>query len=628
MLEKIREGSQGFWAKAILGLVIITFALAGVGSYLNTKGDEPVATVNGQEIGYSSFERAYQSERSRMESQYGEQFADLAADAGYLKQFRQSILDRLIADVLLDQAATDLGIRISAEQIKKQIVGMKEFQLDGKFDNERYLMVLRQVGYQPSDFRDYLRGEMTRQQVKQALMGSDFALVNEVEEAYSLQQQTRDIRYFNVAANQFASAVSVSDDEVNNYYQTNIAQYDTEEKVSLAYVELTLDDLLTDIKVTDEEAEAYYQANIGNYGTEGQRKVAHILIEMGEDEDAALASAESVLAKIEAGEDFAALATEFSADTFSAEDGGELDWFVRGDMDPAFEEAAFAMETAGSISPVIKSTFGYHIIKLIEAKKAQTTPFAEVKEDVVKSLKNERGLDKLYALHQRMSEVAFEVPDSLVEVADIAGKSIQQTSLFTSQSAPAPFDAGRLLNVAFSEELIHQGVNSEVIEAGADHIIVFRVNEHEAVRTKSIDEVKDSIMASLSADKQQAAAAQWSNGIVAQLQAGEDVSSLLSEKSIEWQEQAELARFGGNSVAQEVVTESFKLAPAVPKVVELASGNVAVVEVTKVNQAEKIEDNQLTALQTRLASAKSQQTLMGYVASLKANAEIKISTQI
>lgn len=630
MLEKIREGSQGFWAKAILGLVCITFALAGVGSYLNTRGEQPVATVNGTEIGANTFEKAYQNERARLESQYGDSFADLAADSGYLKQIRQSVLDRLIAETLFEQTAEKMGLRISAEQIKQRIVNMKEFQLDGKFNNDTYLAILRQVGYQPSTFRDTMRSDMTRQQVIQALLGTDFALSSEAEQVYQLQQQTRDIRYIQVPGSDFADQVSVSDEEINEYYQGHISQFDTQEKISLDYVELDIDDLLAGIDVSDDEINQYYQDNLDTFRTEGQRKVAHILVEFGDDEDAAKQTAQDVLAKVKAGDDFSELAAQYSADISSAENGGELDWFSKGDMDPAFEEAAFAMTDAGQVSGVVKSSFGFHIIKLLDSKLEQVTPLADAREQVIASVKQDKAINKLYSLHQRMAEVAFEVPDNLDEVAEIAGKKVQTTALFTRNDAPELFNQPAILNDVFTDEIVYQGVNSEVKEVGNNHLVVYRMHEHEAVRTRSIDEVKTQITETLTADKMQQAAVDWAQSLLAELNDGQDVSAKLAEKSVEWKEQKAMPRYG-SPVAPAISNEAFKLSTADKSnraVVEISGGDAALVEVTQINSAEAADDTQLAGLKQRLQSMKSQQAMGSFVEALKAQADIEVFSKI
>lgn len=185
MLEKIREGSQGFWAAAILGLVILSFVFAGVGGYISS-GEPAAAKVNGEEISVVALERAYESERRRLESQFGEAFSALAADAEYLKQFRQSVLDRLIGDKLIEQAAKQMGLRVSEAQIIDAVVNMPEFQIGGEFNNDRFQAIVRQAGFQTNTFRDYMRTDMTRRQVSNALLGSEFALPGETQAAHLL----------------------------------------------------------------------------------------------------------------------------------------------------------------------------------------------------------------------------------------------------------------------------------------------------------------------------------------------------------------------------------------------------------------------------------------------------------
>lgn len=176
MLENIRESSQGLTAKIILGLVILTFALAGIGSYTNSV-DTSVAEVNGQKITLDAFNKAYQSQRNRMAQQFGEMFETLSADSTYMANFRNGVLDNLINEKLIDQNIGNLAIRVSDNRIKQTIREMPEFQVDGVFDNNRYLAIINQSGfYQSSDFRDYLRVEMTRRQLTQALVATEFNL--------------------------------------------------------------------------------------------------------------------------------------------------------------------------------------------------------------------------------------------------------------------------------------------------------------------------------------------------------------------------------------------------------------------------------------------------------------------
>ncbi len=623
MLERIREGSQGPWAMGILVLVILSFVFAGVGSYINSSASGAAANVNGDEIGLDELERAYQNERSRMESQFGEAFATLASDTAYLQNFRRGILDRLVSEKLLDQAAQDLGLRVSDEQIKLAIVGMKEFQVDGIFDNDRYLALLRQAGFQTNNFRDYMRIDMVRRQLSQSLMGTEFALSSEANSAFIMQQQTRDVRYLNVPAVKFSAEIEIGDDEILNYYQSNISQFDTQQKVSLSFVELTLKDLLPDIDVSEDELLEYYQQNIIDYSTSEEREVAHILFESEEQDDAIVTKAEEVLVKIQAGEDFSELAKTFSSDTFSAENGGGLGWFGRGIMDPIFEDAAFTLANQGDVSGIVKSEFGYHIIKLIDVKSEKVNDFENVKEEITLKVKTYKAEDRFYEVRQRIAEVAFEIPDSIDEVAGIAGKDIITTDMFERANAPEALSNPNVLASAFSFELIEDAVNSKVLELGSNHIMVVRVAEHEPERTKSIEEVEQDIQQNLSAQATQRAARDWALVVKTALSEGSDVSDKLAALELSWKVQKAVTRNDAN-LSQNIVDALFKLSVTDTTVVDLVTGDISLVQLSQVNSAAEANVQQITSLQGRLASSKSQALYGAVIESLKAQADIEI----
>ena len=625
MLEKIREESQGFWAKVILGLVIITFALAGVGSYLNTRGDEPIAEVNGEEISVAAFEAAYQQARNRMEQQYGQQFSVLAADANYLKTFRQQILEQMISERLLDQATAEMGLRVSEERVNREIVAIPDFQVEGKFDNQRYNDLLRLNGRQPAEFKATLRAQLTRQQLISAVTGSEFALGYEVNQLLALQQQQRDVRVATVNAEQFVGSIEVTDADIEDYYQANLASYDTEEKVAVQYIELALDDLMAGIEISDADVETYYSANQNRYMSDAKRNVAHILIEFGDDEAAAQAKAEALLADLQAGVDFAQLAKDNSADSFSAEKGGELGMFGKGEMDPAFEEAAFALNTQGELSAVVKSSFGFHILKLVEAQDEQVSPLSEVKDQIVATLKRERALSEMYELHEQVSQLAFEQPEHLDEVAALLKKSLQQTELFSHDDAPAPFDNALVQKAAFDADLIQDRVNSEVIEIEPNHYVVFRVSDYQPIRTLTLDEVSADIRSLLTEQKAQLAAKAWAEEQLAKLTAGEDISAALTEKGSEWQAHDAVGRFA-NGLAPAVSSAAFKLGTTAENnsdVVELSDGNVAMVQVLAVKAGEAPAEELINTMQGQLLSANARQIVNDFVQALRAKAEVK-----
>ena len=396
MLEKIREGSQGPIAKVILGAVILSFALAGIGGYLGQTTEQPVAEVNGVKISQTEFNRAYQNERNRLEQQFGEYFAQIAADPNYMAQIRQGVVDRLVQQELQTQLAAELGLRVSDASIKQAILELPYFQIGGKFNNDRYLQVIRQMNFQPDAFREYLRKDMTRSQLVSAVAGTDFALQSELATAVALQQQTRSIDYVVINKESLQENVTVTEQEIADYYDLNTSQFLSPEQVAVSYIDLNAANLKLDTHVSEEDVKAYYDQNSAQYVEPEKRRVSHILIDNSEDDDAAKAKADDLLAQLKQGTDFATLAESSSDDVVSAEIGGDLDWIERDMMDPAFEDAAFALAKKGDFSDVVQSEFGYHIIQLTDIQSEQVKPYDAVKADLRAELERTEKVNAFY----------------------------------------------------------------------------------------------------------------------------------------------------------------------------------------------------------------------------------------
>ena len=627
MLERIREGSQGPWAMAIIVLIVLSFVFAGVSSYVSSSGVTAAAEVNGEEISQQDVERAYQSQRARLEAQFGESIGALFSDENYLRDFRLNVLDRLIADTLVLQKAEELGLRVSDKQIREAIVQMPEFQTAGTFDNERYLMLLRQNGFQPASFSDYMRQQMTREQLARAVSASDFALPAEVTLANALQQQTRNAEYLIVDSAPFASEVELTDEEVTTFYEANLAQFDTQEKVNIAYVVLSVDDLKGDVTVTDEEVEQYYTENNLLYKTAEERRVSHIIIEFGDDEAAAKAKAEALVAELANGADFATLAQENSDDTFTAENGGDLDFITAGMMDEAFDDAAFSLAQVGDVSDVVETEFGYHIIKLTDIKPEEVTPLAEVSEEIRNQLATDKATDRFYSLQNDMANLAFEVPDTLEDVAGVANKPVKETGLVSAQLVPAPLNVPAVTSRVFDPAFIEEGLNSDLIELDDDTIAFVRIAEHEPQRTQSLDEVRTRILAQLRAEKAQQAAADWATNVVEQIKAGETPSLELGDVTLSWESKEALTRTSGE-LPRALVETLFTLGNAAPDnidIAELGSGDVGIVKVTGINQPEALSEEDSAALAQQIATANAQTGYQAFIDSLRNAADVKIN---
>ncbi|MBU1618310.1 MAG: SurA N-terminal domain-containing protein [Gammaproteobacteria bacterium] len=626
MLEKIREGSQGMIAKVILGFVILTFALAGVGSYLGNTSEMPVATVNGDEITKVQFDTAYQNERARMQQQFGEMFGMLSADSNYMNNFRNSVLEKLIDEQLQRQLVTELDLMVSDEVLRDTIRSMPEFQVEGVFNNDRYIALLRQNGYEPNQFRDYLRAQMSANQLVVGLAGSEFATVSEMQLLSKLQMQSRDIQYAVLKAADFAAAVEINDQLLQDYYQANANQFVSPETVSVDYVQLTAADIAATVDVTDADLQAYYEANQARYQTEERRRVSHILLESADDNAEIEAKAQALALQLQQGADFAELAKKESADTFSAEKGGDLDFIEKGVMDAEFEKAAYALAKAGDISPVVKTEFGYHIIQLTEVQPGSLKTFDEVKDQILATVKDDKAAEKFIDLQQLLGEKSFEIADSLQEAAEAVGTKVVSVPAFSRSTAPAELTAPKVLATLFSEDFISAGVNSDVIEVAPQHVVVVRVNTHQPETTKKLEEVKEQVQAAVVATKSSELAKAKAEVLLAEVQAGKSLSEVAAAAELTLETKAAVTRFGGD-IDSDIRTKAFELAkpteaqPATVAMLNLAGGDAALVAVTKVTDSQVTEKPAVEQLQ-QFADQKAQGSFGALLAALKAKAQI------
>jgi peptidyl-prolyl cis-trans isomerase D len=625
MLDKMREGSQGVAAKVVLVVIILSFALAGVSSYLGGNNVAVAVLVNDQEISQSSVEQAYQNERARLKEQYGEQFELLAANPNFAQQVRAQATQSLISEELIAQAINEMGLRVGDEQIKSEIRNMTEFQVDGKFNNEQYLAMLRRASYTPAQFSQSLKSDLARRQLLQMLVGSEFVLPTEVEIASTLQSQQRIAKVLTISAADFENADSITDEEVNDYYQDNSHLFQALEQVSINYVLLDGSTLVDQVNITDAEIETYYDAHQSDYQRVERRKVAHILVQGLTDE--AKDKAQAILAELNAGAEFNKLATEKSDDTLSAKNNGELDWFEAGVMDPAFDKASFALTDASPLSDVIKSQFGYHIIKLVKIEASEIQPLSDVKDRVEVALQQDKTNELYYELHQSLSEVAFESPDNLEEAAGAISVEVQHSELFTADKAPQIFANNTVLQTVFDQNFREEGMNSELIELSDNQAIVVRVNDYKEASLKPISEVTAEIKAQLITQKSQQLAKEFVQAITVKLNKNESIDAELAEKNLSFSADLTFARYS-REYDYQVIQALFKLAkPTEGEVsrqwVTSSTGNYAIVELSKIIDSSADDKEAKAQIENMLVRSTSDQSYQSLVAQLIATATIK-----
>ena len=618
MLERIREGSQSFAARAVLVLIILTFALAGVGGYVSGGSDSSVAEVNGTEIMQADYDRAYENERNRLQEQFGDMFDAISSDPGYMQTVRNNVMNQLIEQELLVQYANNNGMRISSAQVKQEIRDISAFRTAGQFDNDVYLMALRNAGYTPESFANLMQSDLLRTQLLQALAGSEFALDSEVLALLRLQEQTRSGGYLVAKNSDFAEQVELTEEQINQFYQNNSKSFQAPERIKVAYVELSKADLMSEIDVAEADVREFYENRIDQYRTEEERRISHILVEHSTDN--AEQKAQQALAELDAGADFADVAMEYSDDTFSAEAGGDLEWIERGMMDEDFDQAAFELEEVGAVSGVVETSFGYHIIKLTDLRPGSVTPFEEIQAEVRQQLVEQQLEDRYFQLQQDLAEISFEQPDTLEPAAEAIGETVRTTDLFARNRAPTPLSDDVILNNIFSERLIDEALNSDIIETSDDRSLVVRVLEHQPQQTRDLADVRAQIEQQLRTEKAQQLALEQAQQWQQQWAEG---SSALDDQVV-WFDSIGM---GTQEHPRGIVRNVFQMAPSagddpVMNTVELANGDAAVIALTKVTEGNAELGEQSQQVREQLTNRQAQILLQAFINTLKEDASI------
>jgi len=497
MLQVIRDRASGLFVWTIVGLIIITFAFVGLNSYFDdTDEGYQAALVNDQKVTVYEYQIAYSNEQRRIQQMFGENFdPDLFDD-----QIKKSALDRVIDNAIIIQAANDAGMQVSNDQLAKQIQSIGQFMEDGVFSGALYKQQLEQAGESTSGFEYRVRRGMIADQLVNGIVQSSFATKDEIELTHRLREQQREIGYVSIPVTPFNEKVEVTDAEMEAHYKANQDKYKTPEQVKLDYLELSVDALMPAMTVEQDELESYYEEQKDRFLSTEERSARHILIEFGDDDAKAKAKAESLYQKAIGGESFEALAKEHSADIGSAIDGGDLGFFARGIMDRNFEDTTFSLKV-GDISKPVRSEFGYHIIKLEKIKEPKGKTLSEVRNEIETEIKKQKAEKEYFDKVEVLANMAYETPDSLAAAQEELGLTLKTTGFVGKRGGPGIFSNRKVLDAAFSDDVLIEHLNSEAIELSANHTVVVRLKEYKDAQVKPLEEVSAQIKATLIAEK-------------------------------------------------------------------------------------------------------------------------------
>lgn len=615
MMDNLRAASNNVVLKILLGLIILSFVLTGVGGYLTGGNGDYAAKVNGQEISRAQLERAFSSERSRQQQMLGEQFSQLAGNEGYMQQIRQQALSQLIDEQLLDQYAKDIGLAISDDQIKQAIFTQPAFQTNGKFDNAKYLGMIGNLGFSADQYAEALRKQLTTQQLIQSVTGTDFVLGNEADSLAALVAQQRLVREVTINVNALAAKQNVTADEINSYYQQHKNEFMSPEQFRVSYIKL--DAASMQQPVSEADIQSWYDQHQQDY-TQPQRERYSIIQTKTE------AEAQSVLDALKKGADFAALAKEKSADPISARNGGDMGW-LEPDTTPDELKGA-GLKEKGQLSEVIKSSVGFIIARLDDIQPQKIKALSEVHDDIAAKVKQEKAIDAYYKLQTKVSDAASNDNESLASAEQVAGVKAVETSWFGHDNVPAELNFKAVQDAIFNGGLVGQGgapgSNSDIITVDGDRAFVLRISEHKPEAEKPLAEVSAQITDTLKQQKAQQQAKAQAEKLLAELKAGKG-DEALKAAGLTFGAQQTLARTGQDALSQAAFTLPL---PAADKpsygISEDAQGNVVLLALDKV-QSGNLPEAQKQAMVQGITQNNAQLAFAALLSNLRKEAKIK-----
>ena len=490
MLDRMRRHRN--WLKWSLALVCLAFVIFYIPDFLRGSGadaasSDTIATVQGHEISADEFRRTYQAQLQAYRSAYGGNMSEqLLKQLGIENQILQQLVDERASLA----EAERLGIQATDEEVRQRILTLPAFQENGAFIGEqRYQQLLRsqRPPMTPAEFEDTIRRSLIIDKLRSSVSGWLSMADTELEQEYRRKNDKVKVTYVNFAIEKFRNQVTLSDADVASYFDSHQTDFKIPDKRKIRFLLVDLDALRAKVAIPQADIERAYNDSIEQYTTPEQVRASHILLKTeGKDDAAVKAKAEDLLKQAKAGATFADLAKKYSEDEASAKNGGDLDYFGRGRMVPEFDTVAFAMEP-GQISDVVKTQFGYHIIKLVDKKQATSRSLADVRQQISDQLMSERAQAQAADLAQNLLK-QISKPADLDTAAKASGLQVQESGFF-SRDEPV-LGAGASVEVAARAFALKDGEVSGPIQTPRGFVFMTSTGKKDGYIPK-LDEVKD-----------------------------------------------------------------------------------------------------------------------------------------
>jgi peptidyl-prolyl cis-trans isomerase D len=629
MLQLIRDRSQGLVVGVIVFFICLTFALFGVQQYLDARGAVVVAEVNGEEIGLGEYQRAFQQIRQRAQAMLGESF-DSGQWSG--EQAKMSTLDYVVNEKLLGQVVDKSNIRASDAQIANYIRTSPQFSTDGEFSEVLYGQLVRRLGFSTVGFEHQVRKDLVVNQLRAGIGATAFVTSEELHRIEQFRQQSRDVGFAILGIESFRQDSPPSATELDTYFQEHLEDYRVEERVALAYLDLSIESMMAEVVVTEDYLKTYYETNRAGYTKQEQRNANHILIKVAKDAGAqeienALNKAKELRDSAEKGSEFETLARENSEDIGSKMDGGETGFFGRDVMAPEFEAAVFAM-SEGDISAPVRTEFGFHIIRLKAISPGGVKSFSEARSDVQSSYRREQAEALFFEQAEQLSDLAYEHPESLEIAADTLSLAIKSTEL-VGRGELSDLFSDRVMQAAFEPEILIEGLNSEPIDVTNSRIVVIRIAEHRPTSVPEIGTIIESVTKDLADDRARDAIRVHGELLVERLNNGEDLDAVITAEELRW-ERVDGATRDSSKLNRAILRTAFRSKPGAADRsayygVPIGMGDFGIVGISnaKVPTAKELSISDISQLRREVSAERTAGNWLDFMDLLKSDSKIE-----
>ena len=616
MLDNFRSNMRGI-ATVIVVIIGGIFAFSGTGSlFISGTGAEAALIVNDETVSALRVQQVLLTERQRILRE------NPTLDPAILDDelIRPQVLQQLIGRKVIAQSAAAQGFDMSSKAVSEVIVANQGFQSGGQFNKEVFQYAIRNQGYTSATFVEMVKEDMIIQQLIQGLSNTNFVTQTELENLAKFTEQARDYYYLTLPMAPIVDALNISEQQILDQYEQTKAQYQTDVEVRVEAIELSGTMLMAEQSVSEKQIQARFDQEAETVNTADSLQAAHLLLT-----DPSAETIQEILAKLDAGNDFAALAKEYSDDFASADTGGDLGFTAGSTFPEAFETALAALDV-GQVSGPVETDAGTHFIKLLD-RQLETFELAAESARIEEELLQEASSDLLVEKLEMLKEMSFN-SETLAEVATDLGLEAQISEPFSRAGGTGVTAFPAVVKAAFSPEVLEDKYASEVLDLGGDRYVVIKLHEYLPARQKEFAEVKADVTAQLRGDIAQQTIEEQGTALLARVEAGDSVESVAKSAGLEWQAVQKVVR-ADRSVNEEVKAAVFQLntpvdGESVISGFSARNGDYVIASLQAVTEgdASSMSREQKASLIYALQTTNSSRELQAFQASLTADADI------